>query len=117
MATRSNRKTPSNRARKIIRILGRLKYLFNLNFNKGKAEKKEIFLSELLNLDCWSTTHKIINNIIYKKDEDGKSSIKPGIANELKSGIDFACQHVIKTKMTLETYIQLRRAVFTRLIF
>ena len=87
--TQTNKNNPSNRARKLIRILGRLKQKVNKNEDQNKLTFSRMFL-----LKHWSLVHKCINKLIYNKVE-GKNVLKRGIVVALKNSIIFACDALI----------------------
>lgn len=77
---RSNEKSPSDGARRMIRIITRFKIIYNEDFQNNCT------LSEILNLDNWSKMEKTIKKLIY-----GEVNLKRGIAIQLRVGIEFSC--------------------------
>ena len=102
---RCNEKTPSDRARRVIRILLRLKRVIN-NFHSNRG-KKRLNLSQIFTLDCWVLLEKAINTLIYKK-VDGEYILQRRIAILLKYSIEDGCRHLISF-YTMYRYIVLIR--------
>ena len=58
--------------------------------NIKKIQKKQVNV-----LSSIAFNKALLIKMIYVKNDDRKSILKPGIANELKSCIDFACVHLV----------------------
>ena len=89
---RCNKKTPSDRARRVIRILIRLKKIIS-NFHSTRG-KKELNLSQIFSLDSWILLEKAINSLIYKK-VGNQYTLQRRIAILLKYAIEDGCKLII----------------------
>lgn len=81
---RTNKKAPSDSARRLIRIMTR----FKIEYNKESSVK--LNMSQIFDINNWIKTEKCIKKLIYNGD-----ALKPGIAILLRSGIQISCDALL----------------------